>query len=341
MGIHKQTHTLADGTKRTYYYAWRGGPRLPDDPDSPEFRRAFDDAVASKSTPARGTVAWLIGEFTSPENPEWTELAPRSREDHLQSFAVITAEFGKTTLKRCQEHGSRASFINWRNSMAKTPRTADKRMASLTRLFSWAVDKEIIMRNPVARPKRLYKGTRADKIWEPHHHQAFEFVASRPLLDAKLLADRTGQRQGDLLKLKWSAYDGRRLRFTQSKTKAKVSVLCTGQLKDRLDELKRINQQRENPTLTILTNSHGLPWQSGFGASWGKASRKAGIKDRTFHDLRGSFVIRCIASKLTLEQIAQVTGHSMDDLRTLEHHYMGRNEAIADTVILTVNGDGA
>ncbi|WP_375568704.1 tyrosine-type recombinase/integrase [Ahrensia marina] len=258
----------------------------------------------------------------------------------MQSFAVINTEFGKTTLKRCQEHGSRTSFINWRNSMAKTPRTADKRMASLTRLFSWAVDKEIMARNPVARPKRLYKGHRAEKIWSPHDHQAFEFVASRVLLDAKLLADETGQRQGDLLALKWSAYDGQRLRFTQSKTKAKVSILCADHLKKRLDELKRINQEREQPTLTILTTQHGKPWQSGFGASWGKAKRKAGLVDRTFHDLRGSFVVRCIASGLTLEQIAQVTGHSMDDLRTLERYYMGRNEAIADSVILTINGVG-
>jgi len=27
-GVHKVTRRLADRSKRTYYYAWRGGPRM-------------------------------------------------------------------------------------------------------------------------------------------------------------------------------------------------------------------------------------------------------------------------------------------------------------------------
>lgn len=330
--VNSKTKTLADGTKRTYYYAWKGGPRLPDDPTSSEFRRAYDEAWAQRRSPVSGTVAWLIAEFTSDDNRAWASLSERTKADHRIQFEIIKREFGTTTLKRCQEHGARRGFINWRNSMADRPRTADKAMASLSRLFSWAVDQEIMHRNPVAKPGRLYSGSRAQMVWTEADHARFEAAASRPLLDAKLLADETGQRQGDLLNLFWSAYDGNRLHITQSKTGAVVSVLCSHKLKTRLDAMERISTH-------ILTSSHGKPWTDwGFQASWRKTSRRAGITDRTFHDLRGSFVVRAIKAGMTLEQIAQVTGHSMRDLRTLERHYQGRDTAISDAVILAMSG---
>jgi hypothetical protein len=40
--------------------------------------------------------------------------------------------------------------------------------------------------------------------------------------------------------------------------------------------------------VTILTNSHGLPWtEDGVRTSWGKAFDKTSLGDLHFHDLRG------------------------------------------------------
>jgi hypothetical protein len=36
-GLHWTTVTLADGGRKTYWYAWRGGPRLVGEYGSPEF----------------------------------------------------------------------------------------------------------------------------------------------------------------------------------------------------------------------------------------------------------------------------------------------------------------
>ena len=41
--------------------------------------------------------------------------------------------------------------------------------------------------------------------------------------------------------------------------------------------------------MTILTNSHGLPWtEDGVRTSWGKAFDKTSLGDLHFHDLRGT-----------------------------------------------------
>ncbi len=140
----------------------------------------------------------------------------------------------------------------------------------------------------------------------------------------------TGQRQGDLLALKWSDYDGSRITLTQSKTGKYVSVLCSGELKRMLDSQPRASTY-------ILVNGRGAPWtQSGFSASWRKAGKRAGLVDLTFHDLRGTFVIMCLRAGMKIEDIRLVTGHSISGLRTLEKHYMGWDSDAADSVILAL-----
>jgi hypothetical protein len=67
-----------------------------------------------------------------------------------------------------------------------------------------------------------------------------------------LLAIWTGQRQGDLLRLPWSGYDGSRIRLKQSKTGARVTPPVGAPLKVALDEAAK----RKKSTV-ILTNSSG------------------------------------------------------------------------------------
>jgi integrase len=51
----------------------------------------------------------------------------------------------------------------------------------------------------------------------------------------------TGQRQGDILRLGWSAYDGRFIRLRQSKTGVRVTIPVGGPLKAMLDAAPRLS----------------------------------------------------------------------------------------------------
>ena len=53
-GINSVTKRLADGRRRTYWYAWKGGPPLRGEPGTPEFVASYNEAVARKVTPPRG-----------------------------------------------------------------------------------------------------------------------------------------------------------------------------------------------------------------------------------------------------------------------------------------------
>ena len=92
-----------------------------------------------------------------------------------------------------------------------------------------------------------------------------------------MLALWTGQRQGDLLRLPWSAYDGTHIRLRQSKTGRPIMSKVGAPLKVMFDGTPK-------RSTIILTNMDGKPWTSdGFRESWGKACKMAGVSRVTFH----------------------------------------------------------
>jgi len=190
------------------------------------------------------------------------------------------------------------------------------------------VDRGLVAANPCARGGRLYRGSRAEKIWADTDEAAFLERAPVHLHLALMLALWTGQRQGDLLRLAWSAYDGRHIRLRQSKGGVRVVIKVGAPLKAALDAaVKR--------STIILTNSDGKPWTSdGFRASWGKACRAAGVVGVTFHDLRGTAVTRLALAGCTEAEIATITGHSLRSVRAIiDMHYLSRDPALGDSAI--------
>ena len=61
---------------------------------------------------------------------------------------------------------------------------------------------------------------------------------------------------------------------------------------------------------------------------------KAGIEGLTFHDLRGSAVVRLALATATVPQIATFTGHALKDVEAmLDRHYLGRDVRLAEDAV--------
>lgn len=328
-GLHKVKKRLSGGKTQTYYYAWRGGPRLMVDPirDPAGFVSEFNTTVKAAVQPDNESLAGLIVQYKS--SPAYTDLSTVSQKDYDPFLAQLSSEFGDMPIIALNEHGARAVFKDWRDTMAQTPRKADRAWSVVKRVFSWALDMELIIRNPCSGGGRLWKGTRADIIWHDEHLAVAREALNSNLHQALMLALWTGQRQGDILKLTWSAYDGQHIRLQQSKTGKRVTIRVYSELKAMLDSMEKLSP-------TILTNTQGRPWTSdGFKTSWGRAIKKAGIEGVTFHDLRGTFITTARRSGATMEEIAAASGHSIKDVtRVLEAHYLAHDEKTNDAVIL-------
>jgi integrase len=153
-------------------------------------------------------------------------------------------------------------------------------------------------------------------------------VAADRITIAALLALWTGQRETDLLTLRWTAYDGQHIRLRQGKSGRRLKIPVGKPLRDKLDAMPRVGE-------TILTNAYRQEWTSdGFRTSWGKALKKAGIENLTFHDLRGSAVTRLAIAGCSVPEIASITGHSLKDVEDiLDKHYLSRDQQLAENAI--------
>src|SRR5499427_8689752 len=220
-------------------------------------------------------------------------------------------------------------FLDWRDELAlRSKRQADYAWTVLARVLSWAKDRGRITVNPCERGGRVYHGTRVDFVWSTEDEAAFLEHAPPQLHLPLLLALWTGQRQGDLLRLPWSSYDGATIRLRQSKTGAPVAIPVAAPLKAALDAAKK-----HGPI--ILTGANGRPWtEGGFRMAWWQAGKKAGIAGLTFNDLRGTAVTRLALVGCTEAEIATITGHSLRDVRSiLDAHYLHRDIELARNAI--------
>jgi integrase len=326
-GLNRVRKRLAGGRTVTYWYAWKGGPRLLGKPGSPEFVDAYNQAVAQRRAPSPDILLGVLRAFQNSQ--DFLGLAPRTRSDYIAKIKLIEKKFGDFPLSALTDRRSRGVFMAWRDQLAMTSRRqADYAWVVLARVLSWSLDRGLIIANPCEKGGRLYRGSRADKIWTAADEAAFLAKAPRHLHLALLLALWTGQRQGDLLRLPWSSYDGSYIQLRQGKTGARVRIPVGAPLKALLDATTR-----RSPV--ILVNRDGKPWhEDGFRSSWRKACAVAGIVGVTFHDLRGTAVTRLAVCGCTEAEISAITGHSLRDVGAiLDTHYLHRDPALAESAI--------
>jgi len=333
-GINRISKRLADGNRVTYYYAWKGGPRLEGEPGTPEFIASYNAAVEKRRAAPEGSMRFILDAFEG--SADFKALSPRSQADYRKLLRVIEAEFADFPLKALEDRRTRGEFMAWRDRLAaKSRRQADYAFAVLARSLSWAFNRGLVAVNPCERAGRVYRSTRSESIWSDADEAAFLEKAPAHLHLALLLALWTGQRQGDLLRLTWAAYDGSHLRLKQRKTGARVVIPVGGPLKVALDAAKEKRSTAKAAAVTILATEGGTSWtESGFRASWRKACAKACVTGVTFHDLRGTAVTRLALADCTEAEIATITGHSLRDVGAiLDAHYLKRDGGLAESAI--------
>ena len=322
-GINSKTKVLSDGTKRTYWYAWKGGPRIEGQPGTPEFIASYNAAVATRAQPARGVMLSITQGYQASD--AFRSRSDITRKDYIRHIKAIEAEFGDFPLGALTDRRTRGEFMAWRDRLAlRSRRQADYAWSVLARVLSWALDRGLVLANPCERGGRLYRATRSDKVWTLDDEATFLKGAPVHLRLPLILALWTGQRQGDLLRLTWAAYDGNAIRLKQGKTGARVVIPVSSMLKTALDATARTSP-------VILLSSEGRPWTSdGFRSSWRKACKACGVSGVTFHDLRGTAVSRLALAGCSEAEIATLTGHTLNDVRSiLDAHYLNRDPALA------------
>jgi len=328
-GIHVVRARLAGGKVAEYHYAWRGGPRLSGAPGSAEYLSGYQTAHNTRKAPQTGTLRQLATMFRA--SPEYERLSDHSKRAYRRYLSSIEAQFGDLPIEALNEQRVVDHFYRWRDGMAQTPRHADYAVSVLKRLLAWSMKRGKIKANHAEDIDRLHRADRSESIWTEDDFKALSKHASNELWWAVRLAAYTGLRQGDLIGLTWTHYDGESFQVRTSKSGRFVTIPATGACQALMKDIAKRQ-------VTVLTTGRGKrPWTAdGLRSSFRKACEKAGVK-RTFHDLRRTAATHLVASGLDAAGVALIMGWSEDAVESLKRRYVSRS-AVVQAMLVKLEG---
>lgn len=312
---------------RTYYYAWRGGPRIEAEFGSPEFHAAWQDAHHPLRDADRSRFGTWVGLYETSD--EFKELAMSTKHQWTPWFPKIKAHFGNLSVRQFDRPTIRVDIKRWRDQWKKTPRTADYGKQVLSRILSYCVAEGKLAANMCEGIPNLYECDRSDIIWTKDDIERLCASASPEIGHACRLAALTGLRQGDCLKLAWGHIGAKAIELRTGKSRGRRSarVPLYGALRAVLAAIPKRSTR-------VLTNTEGHPWKSGFTSSWNKAMIAAEMEESGlhFHDLRGTAATNFYAAGFSPTSIADILGWSEKKVDRLIDRYV-KKDALLDAEI--------
>jgi integrase len=190
--------------------------------------------------------------------------------------------------------------------------TANKAVALLSAAFSFAVDREIVDRNPVLGIKKYREG-RSERYLAAAElerlGEALKSAEKRELpgaLTAIRLLALTGARRGEILSARWEYVDFERSLMILPDSKTGHKVLLLGA--PALEVLENAVRIKGNPFICPGAS----PGKSVVNIQkvWNRIRNDAGIPDVRLHDLRHSFASVSAAEGDSLLVIGKLLGHA-------------------------------
>ena len=321
----KYLHCFTDRHGRArYYFRYRGQQWALPAPGTEGFATTYDKLLAHiKTNPLAirhnvefipGSLGWAIERFLS--SPMFNEKAENTKRVYRRVFDQLRQTYGTGLLRDLEPRHVRKI----RNEIAATSTTAaDIAMSLISALWELATEQLGLELNadPTHGVKRVHKVAHEHEPWPPELIERF-LRGARPLLRlAVSLALYTGQRRSDLVKMKWSQFDGEYIEVRQQKTGAPLSIPCHKALRVELGSVPRVAE-------TILAGKHGEPLTAGgLGTMVYRALLAIGVNGHSIHGLRKNAAVELANAGCDAFEIAAITGHRT---LTMVTHYTKRRD---------------
>ena len=229
------------------------------------------------------------------------ELAPRTQKDYIRHLAKLRVVFGSAIAceLRPKDFGP---FLDVKRGKCQRV----KQLAVLSAAFTQAVSFWYWLPSNVLRDVKRPKSKPRDRLVTADEFAAVRALAPYRVKLAMDLAVMTGQRQGDLLALRWTDIRDMAVQIYQSKTGKRLAIGITPDLEAVLDKCWQLPERDEY----VLTRRRGGRYTGeGFRAMWQRNMRKhvkGGGARFTFHDLRALAATRCPTPEIAM----RLLGHS-------------------------------
>lgn len=146
--------------------------------------------------------------------------------------------------------------------------------------------------------------------WTMEEFNTFVENAPQHVADLAYFALYTGQRKSDLIRMKWSDFDGEAILFRQKKTGAEVKIPLAPILLGILRRIDRFQGAARNSGGCILTNRNGEFWtEDNARRSVERVRKKFLLRPVNLHGLRRTAASILAEKGLSASQIQSVLGH--------------------------------
>jgi integrase len=292
--------------KMVWYVRLGHGPRIRmiSEYATPEFIAQYraaldgDSAIPSASKATKGSLSWLIDRYR--ESSSWSLLAASTRRQRELIFSIVIANsknapYSKITAK---------DIRNARETRKQTPFAANNFLKAMRKLFDWAREAEYVSSNPAADVDFLKVKTEGHSPWtlaDVKKYEACWAEGTRERVWMHVLL-YTGFRLGDACAVgKQHIKDGS-ITMRAEKTGIIIEIPLFAQLQHTL-------QAGPIGDLAWICNEYGRPFvKESFGNAFRRASRAAGIKDKSAHGLRKTLATHGAESGLSEEELQAFFG---------------------------------
>lgn len=324
---------------QAYRGTWRQGPRikLPGQPfevdGSPNERwwRTYKSVSGAGGIDAKaGTFSAMIADYKA--SPEFKGFSSKTQDVWAFYLKRIDDAWGDLQVRNIESH----HIFKLRDRFGATPAAANNLTRALSSLLSWGVPRKYLSLNPCLGLRGLkLKGIKPYDPWPWSAIETLRTVAQPRLWHVAAMALYSGQRQGDVLAMRWTDIEDEQIHVEQSKTGKRLWVPIHKDLREILSALPRSSP-------FVLTNEHGAPWtESAFKSAWRRLmtdERLADIKSKrlVFHGFRKSAVVMLLEAGCTDAEVSAITGQSRD---MVEHYARAVNQRrLAASAILKWEG---
>ena len=264
-----------------------------------------------------GSLAWAIERFLA--SPLYNERAETTKRNYRRILDQLRESYGAGLLRDLQPRHVRKI----RNDIAdKSTTGADIAMSLISALWEFATEQLGLEldADPTHGVKRVHKVAHEHEPWPPELIGRFLREARPSLCWAVKLALYTGQRRSDLVKRKWSQFDGEFIEVRQQKTGASLSIPCHKELRAELESMPRVAD-------TILVGERGAPLTgSSLSVMVQKALRQMGVDGYAIHGLRKNAAVALANAGCRDFEIMAITGHRT--LAMVAHYSKGRDQRL-------------
>jgi integrase len=237
----------------------------------------------------------ILGHYL--KSPNYKRLAESSQRQYLFCADRLSEYLGNedVTKMRC------STFIKLQSDLSDRPALVNMitRVASV--IFSHAVDLDLIQYNPVARLKKLKIG--GHMKWTPEEVRSIIALHDRKISTAVMLAWYTGQREGDVLSMRWGDCSDGYITMTQSKTGVEMKIKIHPDLADYLSRIRGY----EDDSCYLVSGREKMT-SSAFRAMFRRKCDKAGV-NKTFHGIRKGVASSLTENGRSLKEVAAILGH--------------------------------